>query len=243
MRNAYHQQIDALTARLTAMTRLVQTAMDQATTALLGADREAAHAVITSDAKIDELRHDTVGEAVAVLGQQQPVAGDLRTIVTALQISSDLERMGDLARHLAELAHARHPDAAVPDAQRPSVSAMGSAALAMVAKAGRVITSKNVTMALELRADDEAMDRLHAGVFDQLHDEGWSHGIDAAVRMALIARTYERFADHTVSIAGRIVYLVTGEDASAHVPYGEARVAVAPVAAVASLAAVPESTI
>jgi phosphate transport system protein len=223
MRNAYHEQIDALTTRLTTMTRLVQTGMDQATTALLDADCEAAYTVITSDAVIDKLRHDTVERAVAFLALQQPVAGDLRTIVTSLQISSDLERMGDLARHLAELAQTHHPAVAVPSPQRPGVLAMCATSLAMAAKAGRVITSKNVAMAMELRTDDEAMDRLHDEVFDQLHDGEWSHGIDAAVRMALIARVYERFADHAVSIAERIVYLVTGENASSSALRDQAR--------------------
>ena len=126
-------------------------------------------------------------------------------------MSSDLERMGDLARHVAKVARLRYPESAVPAELRATILQMGQVAERIVAKAGSVIAGKDVETAVTLERDDDEMDRLHRELFNMLLDHTWTHGTEAAVDLTLIGRYYERFADHAVSVARRVVYLVTGE--------------------------------
>jgi phosphate transport system protein len=119
--------------------------------------------------------------------------------------------MGDLARHVAKVARLRYPDSAVPADVRATILQMGQIAGRIVAKCGQVIASKDVAAAVTLERDDDAMDELHRELFGHLVDGTWKHGTESAVDMTLIGRYYERFADHAVSVANRVVYLVTGE--------------------------------
>jgi phosphate transport system protein len=144
------------------------------------------------------------------MARQQPVASDLRTLVTALRMSGDLERMGDLAVHLAKTARRRHPESAIPPELQATVLEMGQIAERMIAKAGSVIASQDVAMGLELDADDDQMDRLHRKLFDALLSPKWRHGVEPAVDISLAGRYFERFADHAVHVAENVVYLVTG---------------------------------
>ena len=145
------------------------------------------------------------------MARQQPVATDLRTIVTAMRMSADLERMGDLARHVAKVARRRYPDSAVPPVLRATILEMGQVAERIVTKAGSVIASKDLHSAIELEQDDDDMDRLHRQIFTALLGGDWEYGMECAVDITLVARYYERFADHAVSVARRVVYLVTGD--------------------------------
>ncbi len=211
MRDAYHEELQALNDQLVEMTRLVGSAINRATTALLDADLTLAESVIVADDAVDALRDDLDRRAMDLLARQQPVASDLRVIVTTLKMSADLERMGDLARHVARAARRRFPDPAVPAPLRATVVEMGQVAELLVAKAGAVIASHDVEQALQVEKDDDEMDRLHRELFNMLLDDTWTHGTEAAVDLTLIGRYYERFADHAVSVARRVVYLVTGE--------------------------------
>ncbi|WP_030463292.1 phosphate signaling complex protein PhoU [Kitasatospora sp. NRRL B-11411] len=211
MRDAYHEELDSISDSLVEMARLVGSAMGRATTALLDADLALAESVIAADEKINDLHHDLENRAIDLLARQQPVATDLRIVVTSLRMSADLERCGDLARHVAKVARLRYPETAVPNDLHPIVLEMGQLAQRLVAKAGLVIATKDVDKALELEADDDAIDALHRELFSHLLDDRWHHGIETAVDVTLVGRYYERFADHAVSVAKRVVYLVTGE--------------------------------
>ncbi|RKE19796.1 phosphate signaling complex protein PhoU [Streptomyces sp. TLI_171] len=211
MRDAYHEELDSISDGLVEMARLVGSAMGRATTALLDADLELAESVIAADEKVNTLHHDLENRAIDLLARQQPVATDLRIVVTSLRMSSDLERCGDLARHVAKVARLRYPETAVPNDLHPIVLEMGQLAQRLVAKAGLVIATKDVDKALELEADDDAIDALHRELFSHLLDDRWHHGIETAVDVTLVGRYYERFADHAVSVAKRVVFLVTGE--------------------------------
>ena len=131
-------------------------------------------------------------------------------VVTALRMSSSLERMGDLARHVAKLARLRHPEPVVPPELRATVLQMGQVAERIVAKAGSVIATRDVQLAAEIEVDDDEMDRLHRQVFEQLLSRTWDHPTEVAVDLTLCSRYYERFADHAVSVAKSVVFLVTG---------------------------------
>ena len=211
MRDAYHEELQALNDQLVEMTRLVGSAINRATTALLDADLTLAESVIVADDAVDALRDDLDRRAMDLLARQQPVASDLRVIVTTLKMSADLERMGDLARHVAKVARLRYPQSAIPPVLRANVLQMGQVAERIVAKAGSIIASKDIEAAVELERDDDEMDRLHREIFNQLMSGKWEFGTEAAVDATLVGRYYERFADHAVSVARRVVYLVTGE--------------------------------
>ncbi|MFJ9775261.1 phosphate signaling complex protein PhoU [Kitasatospora sp. NPDC101157] len=222
MRDAYHEELDAIGDSLIEMARLVGSALGRATTALLDADLALAEGVIAADEKINDLHHELENRAIDLLARQQPVATDLRIVVTSLRMSADLERCGDLARHVAKVARMRYPESAVPADLQSTVLEMGQLAQRLVAKAGLVIATKDVDKALEMEQDDDRIDALHRELLSHLIDERWHHGIETAVDITLVGRYYERFADHAVSVAKRVVYLVTGEHVAEFVAATEA---------------------
>lgn len=211
MRETYHDELDAISAALVEMTNQVGSAMSRATTALLDADLTLAEMVITNDEAVDARYRDIEARAFDLLARQQPVASDLRVLVTSLRMVADLERMGDNAVHVAKIARRRYPGSAVPPALRSTVLNMGHAAEEIVTKAGSVIASRDLQMAAQLEKDDDVMDELHRQLFRAILDDSWADGIEPAIDITLAGRYYERFADHAVSVARRVVYLVTGE--------------------------------
>ncbi len=211
MREQFHDELQSLSDILVEMTRLVGSAISRATVALLDSDLAVAESVISADEEIDALQSEFEERSLALLALQQPVATDLRVIITGLRMSADLERMGDLARHVAKVARMRHPHSAIPPELRGTVQEMGQVAERIVAKTGTVIADRDVARALELEVDDDAMDALHRRLFTALLSDDWAHGIEPAIDVTLCGRYFERFADHAVSAARRVVYLVTGE--------------------------------
>jgi phosphate transport system protein len=166
--------------------------------------------VIATDDQIDEIQHELDARIIAIIARQQPVASDLRALVTALRMSADLERMGDMAHHVAKIARLRHPDAAIPQELEKIFREMGSSAQAIALKTGKVIASRDTNLALEVERDDDVMDKLHRQLIATLVDPQWSHGVEAAIDLTLLGRYYERFADHAVSVSRRVYFLVTG---------------------------------
>ncbi len=214
MRDAYFDQLDAVIDELVTMTHEVGDAVHQATRALLEADAEVAEKVISDDDHIDAERERIEELAFELLALQQPVAGDLRMLVAALRMVSDLERMGDLSVHVAKIARLRVPDSAIPADMLPTVKRMAEVAEQMVRQVESVIADRDVEAAIELERCDEEMDQLRRTSFRQMLDDDWAHGVEPAVDMALLGRYYERIADHAVSLARRVVFLVTGQHPS-----------------------------
>ena len=211
MRNAFHDQLDGIFEDLAAIGRLVETAVERATRALLTADAGLAEQVISADVDIDRARERVEDDAFQLLSLQAPVAGDLRVVVAALRMVTELERMGDLSVHIAKIARLRVPNVAVPQQIRPSIERMAEVAEAMVRRATEIIALRDVDAALDLHKDDEEIDQLRRDSFVTLLADDWSHGVEAAVDAALLGRYYERIADHAVSIANRVVFVVTGQ--------------------------------
>jgi len=214
MRSAFHDDLDSIGQTLIEMTQRVGRAMELATTAILTADLKLAEEIISDDDQIDSMQHELDNKTMSLLASQQPVAGDLRTLVTSLRMSADLERMGDLAHHIAKLARMRYPATAVPPELVLIIQEMGNVAKQIIAKTTHVIESHDLESALQLEKDDDEMDKLHRKLFLTLLDDAWPHGIETAVDMTLLGRYYERYADHAVSVARRVYFLVTGEYAS-----------------------------
>lgn len=213
MRKVYHEELASISDRLVEMANLVGSAIGRATTALMDADLDLAERVIAADEKVDDLQRDLENQAIAVLARQQPVATDLRIVVTSLRMSADLERCGDLAQHVAKLARMRYPEQAVPRDLRRTILEMGQLAQRLMAQAAEVVLTQDVDAALQVEKDDDRMDELHRMIFQHLMDDRWQHGVETAVDVTLVGRYYERFADHAVSVARRVIYLVTGEHA------------------------------
>jgi len=214
IRSVFQDELDNVSQSLVDLTAMVASSMTKATTAILSCDLKLAEEVIANDVKIDDYQHETDFRIIDIIARQQPVASDLRALVTALRMGSDLERMGDLSHHVAKVARLRHPNAAVPPELVAIVQAMGVAAVAITEKTGVVIATRDTKMALEIERDDDVMDDLHRKLIAVLIEPTWKHGIETAIDLTLLGRYYERYADHAVSISRRVYFLVTGEYAS-----------------------------
>ena len=145
MRDQYHDDLDAITQSLVEITRLAGSAINKATQALLDADLQAAESVISGDAAIDQIYADIEARALDLLARQQPVASDLRTIITSLRMVADIERMGDLALHIAKVARRRYPASAIPPQLHATVLEMGQVAQRICAKCSSVIAGRDVS--------------------------------------------------------------------------------------------------
>ncbi len=211
LRSAFQDELDGVTQTLTDLSTRVSEAITQATHALLTANINEAEAVIASDDQIDDIQHDLDARIIDIIARQQPVASDLRALVTALRMSADLERMGDMAHHIAKITRLRHPGAAVPSELLLTIEEMGKVARSISDKVGGVINSRDIETALEVEKDDDEMDKLHRKLFTTLLDDKWAHGTETAIDITLIGRYYERYADHAVSVARRVYFLVTGK--------------------------------
>jgi phosphate transport system protein len=214
LRSAFQDELDGVTQSLSELSGLVSGAITQATHALLTADLSEAEAVIAADDRVDEIQHELDARIIDIIARQQPVASDLRALVTALRMSADLERMGDLAHHIAKVTRLRHPGAAVPSELLLTIEEMGKVARLISDKVGGIINSKDIDKALEVEKDDDEMDLLHRKLFTVLLNPSWPHGIETAIDMTLIGRYYERYADHAVSVSRRIHFQVTGKYSS-----------------------------
>lgn len=212
MRTAYHEQLEALSNRLGEMCGLAGVAMERATQALLQADLALAEQVITDHDQITALSVRAEEEAFVLLALQAPVAGDLRAIVSSIQIVADVDRMGALALHVAKIARRRHPQHALPEEVNGYFAEMGRVAVELGNSAQEVLITRDPEKAARIREEDDAMDDLHRHLFTVLMDREWKHGVAAAVDVTLLGRFYERFADHAVEVARRVIFQVTGRN-------------------------------
>ncbi|MDP3972915.1 MAG: phosphate signaling complex protein PhoU [Candidatus Nanopelagicales bacterium] len=210
MRSTYDEQLQALESSLVDMTHLVERAIVHATKSILEADLLLAEAVIAGDEAIDSLAAEIEDKALQMIALQAPVATDLRIIVSGLRISASLERMGDLAVHVAKAARLRYPLPAVPAELHEVVTEMGNVAHSIVRKTGEVLAQRDVAGAAQLAVMDDRMDQLHRELFVWVLSPDWVYGIEAAIDVTLVSRYYERFADHAVTIGKRVVHIVTG---------------------------------
>jgi phosphate transport system protein len=211
MREAYHVELDRLAGNLAAMSLQVAEALELATKALLEVDLGLAEQVISDDQKVDDARAECEEQAYALLALQAPVATDLRTVLATIHAAESLERMGDLALHVAKAARRRHPEPVLPEPVRPYFAEMGAVAVKLALQAEQVIKNRDVRAAKLLEAADDQVDDIHKHLFTVIMDRDWPYGVAAAVDVTLLGRFYERFADHAVSVARRMVFVVTGK--------------------------------
>jgi phosphate transport system protein len=211
IRSVFQDELDGVSQTLFELSVMVSDSMAKATRALMSKNLSLAEEVISFDEKIDTVQHDLDARIIDIIARQQPVASDLRALVTALRMSADLERMGDLADHVAKVVRLRHPAAAVPDQLLGLIESMGVTAEKIAAKTGVVISTRDTALAAQLEKDDDEMDLLHRQLIAALIAPSWQHGVETAIDLTLLGRYYERYADHAVSVARRVIFLVTGK--------------------------------
>jgi phosphate transport system protein len=210
MRAAYHDQLAGLTTQLAEMCGRTGVAMERATEALLQADLVLAEQVIADHDQISAMSAHVEESAFVLLALQAPVAGDLRAIVSSLQIAADLDRMGALALHVAKIARRRHPMRALPEEADGYFAEMGRLAVDLGNSTRQALLTADPEKAAQIDEEDNAMDDLHRHLFTVLMDHEWKHGVAAAVDVTLLGRFYERFADHAVEVGRRIIFQTTG---------------------------------
>ena len=211
MREVFQQELAEVQDRLAEIARLVAISIEKATQAFNKSDVALAEQVIADDDKIDELTVQLDELAITILARQQPVARDLRIVVSALRISASLERMGDMAEHIAQLSRYRFPDKAVPKGLRTTFAEMGRLDVSIARKLTELLRTQDPRIADEIRNDDDDVDELHASVFEKVLGDTWKGEPVATVDATLASRYHERFADHAVSIAKKVQYLATGD--------------------------------
>jgi len=211
MQEQYQDQFKHVSEDLTEMSRLVEAAMSKATKSLLDANLALADEVIAGDDAIDELANKVENETMAILARYQTFAGDLRLLGGALKISGTLERMGDLASHVAKQAKLRHPNVSVPREFLETFSKMGDLANEVIRRSTKAIADGDIKQAADIARAESQMDALHRELFTKVLSKDWSHGVEAAIDITLLGRYYERFADHGEALARRVAYILTGE--------------------------------
>ena len=211
MREVFQQELREVQERLVEISTLVANSIEKATQAFNESDVSLAETVIEDDRKIDVLATELDELAITILARQQPVARDLRIVVSALRISASLERMGDMAEHIAQLARYRFPEKVVPKGLRSTFREMGALDVEIARKLTELLETQDPTVADHIRNEDDKVDALHLAVFDKVLGETWKGETADTVDATLASRYHERFADHAVSIAKKVQYLATGD--------------------------------
>jgi phosphate transport system protein len=211
MREVFQQELREVQERLVEIADFVAVSIDHATRAFNESNVALAETVIADDSKIDVAALELDELAINILARQQPVARDLRIVVSALRISASLERMGDMSEHIAQLARYRFPDKVVPKSLRPTFASMGQLDVEIARKLVELLKTEDVAIAEDIRNEDDKVDALHLSVFDKVLGETWKGEAIDTVDATLASRYHERFADHAVSIAKKVQYLATGD--------------------------------
>jgi phosphate transport system protein len=211
MREVFQQELREVQERLVEIAGLVAESIDKATRAFNESDVSLAEEVIADDHRIDQAAIELDELAITILARQQPVARDLRIVVSALRISASLERMGDMSTHISQLARYRFPDKVVPKSLRPTFAEMGRLDVEIARKLVELLRTEDVAIAESIRNEDDKIDALHLSVFDKVLGEKWKGEAVDTVDATLASRYHERFADHAVSISKKVQYLATGD--------------------------------
>lgn len=211
MRIVFQQELREVQNRLVQIAELVETAIQQATAAFGTSDVALAEKVLDSGEQVEQLAGELDELTVDILARQQPVASDLRLMVGALRMSSSLERMADLAQHIAQLARYRYPESAIPEGLRKTFSKMGAIDVLMASKLVDLLRDQDEKLIGEIRDLDDDLDRLHVKVFEKvLSEKVQVDGPTGVVDATLASRYHERFGDHAVAITKQVNFFLSG---------------------------------
>ncbi len=211
MREVFHQTLEDVQGRLVEIAELVTVAIDKATRAFGQSDVALAEEVIEADAIIDDKAIELDELAIEILARQQPVARDLRIVVSALRMSASLERMGDIAEHIAQLTRMRFPERAIPKGLKSTFLKMGELDVEVARQLTELLRTQDGELIDQIRNADDKLDDLHVSVFEKVLSDSWQGEAAATVDATLASRYHERFGDHAVSVAKKVAYLSTGD--------------------------------
>jgi phosphate transport system protein len=211
-RKSFHEALDELRIDVIRLAALTTEAIAGGTQAFLDADLAAAEQVIENDDDIDELTHSIEDRCYLLLARQQPMASDLRTVVAVLRIVHELERSADLMVNVAKTTRRLYPHSVDPKL-RGIIQRMGEQAGTQTRVAIDAFADADPSAAAALADMDDTMDDLTKSLFRYIlgSASGEEETVLQAVQLALVGRHYERIADHSVTIAQRVGFMVTGE--------------------------------
>ena len=210
--SAFDRDLEALQAHIMKMGGLVESSIRDAAQALLDRDEELAKSVRKTDKRIDSLEEEINHEVARLIALRAPTAGDLRTVLSVLKISSNLERCGDYTKNLAKrvtaLAHMPPVDEAGPAIRR-----MARDVDLMLKDALDSFIQRDAELAAQVIGRDEDIDQMYNALFRELltHMLEDPRNITACMHLHFIAKNMERMGDHVTNIAEQVIYLVTGE--------------------------------
>ena len=211
MREVFQQELREVQDRLVQIAELVETAIQQATTAFASSDVALAEQVLDNGEQVDQLASELDEQTIDILARQQPVASDLRLMVGALRMSASLERMADLAQHIAQLARYRYPESAIPEGLRKTFAKMGVVDVKMAGLLVALLRDQDAKVIDKIRDLDDDLDELHAKVFEKvLSQKVQVDGPTGVVDATLASRYHERFGDHAVSVAKQMQFFLSG---------------------------------
>jgi phosphate transport system protein len=212
VRKGFHQQLDEIRAEIVRAGGIVIENIPRGTDVLLTADLEGANRLIDGDAELNQLTRFLEDRLYRLLALQQPMAGDLRSIVTAIRMTSEIERSGDLVVNICKGARRLYGFELDPPL-RGLIARMSEQAHLLYRYAIDSYVEADANLALALGDIDDVLDRLHAEFIQAIFETHAAAKLDlqAGVQLALIGRFYERIGDHAVNIGERVRYMVTGE--------------------------------
>lgn len=193
---------------LVEMSDRVQIAMQDATESLLNSDVHLAEQVISDDAEIDRINREIEATALELITAENLSAPEIHFAVAAIRISTSIERMGDLASHVAKQTRLRYPNQAIPADLQITFAQMGKIANQVIEIASQIMAQQDLSQLAEIAQADSEMDFIHRELFSIVLSPLWTHGVEAAIDVTLLSRYYERFADHATSVANRISGLI-----------------------------------
>lgn len=210
MREVFQQSLREVQDRLVQIAELVEASIQQATEAFGTSDVALAEQVIDHAEEIEGLAASLDELSIDILARQQPVASDLRLMVGALRMSASLERMADLAQHIAQLARYRYPESAIPKGLRRTFTRMGELDVEMAARLVSLLREQQPETIAEIRDLDDDLDELHAKVFEKVLSDKLADNPTGVVDATLASRYHERFGDHVVTIAKHVQFFLGG---------------------------------
>ncbi|WP_299651423.1 phosphate signaling complex protein PhoU [uncultured Jannaschia sp.] len=210
--NAFDRDLEAIQALIMKMGGMVEEAIDNATTALMASDADLASQVRAKDRAIDKLEEQVNEEAARVIALRQPIASDLRTVLSVFRISAALERVGDYAKNIAkrtEILTELHQ----VEGGTASLRRMSKAVQLMLKDALDAYIQRDADLARDVRARDAEVDQMYNGLFREYltHMMEDPRNITSCMHLHFMAKNIERMGDLITGIAEQVVYLVTGE--------------------------------
>lgn len=209
---AYDEELTALAGQIAEMGGLAEAVVSEAVAALVRLDTDKANTVIAKDERIDKLQADLEEQAILLIARRQPVAGDLRDIVAALRISSDLERVGDLAKNIAKRVIIIS-DSAQSKKLTLGVEHLSEMAQMQLKNVLDAYAQRDEELANVVRERDEEIDALYTSLFRELLTYMMEdpRQISMCAHLLFCAKNIERIGDHATNIAENVYYMERGE--------------------------------